>query len=121
MSDPLVQTGTQLSTEGDPIRLMIALDGSHSFIHCQITRVDDQHGSLAHAWKEIGSPAYPKRDQIADLKKRTTLPSPEQLTINKQAVSLFVPAAHISRSPVLCLYIKSQALQIQAPHSQPGL
>jgi xylan 1,4-beta-xylosidase len=91
MGDPLVQTGPQLSTEGEAIHLNVALDGSHAFAHAQVTRVDDQHGSLARAWKDIGSPTYPTREQIADLKKRTQLPPPELLAISKQAVSLSVP------------------------------
>jgi xylan 1,4-beta-xylosidase len=91
MGDPLVQTSTQLTTEGDPIHFDLSLDGAHTFSHAQVTRVDDQHGSLARAWKDMGSPAYPTRDQIADLKKRTQLPAPESLPLNKQNATLSVP------------------------------
>jgi xylan 1,4-beta-xylosidase len=91
MGDPLVQTGSQLTTEGASVRFDLTLDGSHTFSHAQVTRVDDRHGSLARAWADIGSPAYPTREQIADLKKRAQLPAPESLPLNKQGVSLSVP------------------------------
>lgn len=91
MGDPLLQTSSQLNTQGDPLNFHLTLDGPHPFTHAVVTRVDEQHGNLARAWKDIGSPPYPTADQIADLKMRSQLPGPESLPVNKQGVSLSVP------------------------------
>lgn len=96
MGDPLVQSVSEFTAEGNSIQFDIELDGPHSFRHAQITRVDDNHGSLPRAWKEIGSPSYPTSAQIADLKKRTQLPGPEPLFMKQEGLSLSVPANGIA-------------------------
>lgn len=91
MGDPFVQTEAQFTHEGEPLNITLVLDGAHPSPRALVTRVDDTHGSLSRAYKEIGSPPYPTREQIAGLKKRTELPAPESVAIRQQQISLAIP------------------------------
>ena len=63
-------------TAGTPVTVQIEIDGGHGQ-HAAITRVDDQHGSAITAWKAMGSPRYPSREQIEQLRRAGELPSAE--------------------------------------------
>ena len=91
MGDPLTQSSAQYGQEGESIHLKLVLDGEHTYRHALVTRVDDSHGSLRRAYQDIGSPAYPTEDQIAELKKKTQLPAPESVPIQQREVSLSIP------------------------------
>ncbi len=91
MGDPLAQTAAEEATEGQPIQIALALAGGRAYHHAQITRVDDAHGNLARAYKDIGSPAYPTQQQIAELKQRVQLSPPQAAPVHGQSISLEIP------------------------------
>ena len=65
------------------------LSGSHS---AQIYRVDSAHGSLLGAYRQMGSPRYPTRQQIETLRQAAMLPPPEQKTISGNQLTIDLPA-----------------------------
>jgi xylan 1,4-beta-xylosidase len=64
------------------------LSGAHKAF---IQRVDSDHGSLFHAYKKMGSPVYPTRAQIAELRRAAELPSPEVTTLEGGRLTLTLP------------------------------
>ena len=52
------------------------------------TIVDPQHGSPLPAYEKMGSPAFPSREQIAELRKAAELPAPEKLAIKNGEITL---------------------------------
>jgi xylan 1,4-beta-xylosidase len=52
------------------------------------TIVDREHGSPLPAYEKIGSPAFPSREQIVELRKAAELPAAEKLTIKNGEITL---------------------------------
>ena len=82
--DPMLQTSAQYEQKGEAQNLVLALEGVHSHRRAHITRVDQNHGNLARAYQEMGSPAYPTVDQITELKRKCELAPPEPVSLNAQ-------------------------------------
>jgi xylan 1,4-beta-xylosidase len=57
-----------------------------------ITRVDAEHGDPHSKYKELGDPASPTQAQIQELRKAAELPGPEVIRLNKETMSLTLPA-----------------------------
>ena len=57
--------------------LTLSLQGLGARRHAVIFREDDQHGSALSAWKAMGSPDFPSREQQALLREAGRLPPPE--------------------------------------------
>lgn len=55
-----------------------------------VYRLDATHGSLLAAYKEMGSPAYPTREQIAELRRAAQLPPPETVDFKDGVLKLTV-------------------------------
>lgn len=91
MGNPLLQSGDQYGATGEALDLEISFQGHHSFKKAHVSRVDADHGNLQRAYQDIGSPQYPTRDQIEELKRRAALPAPEHLAINSQRLSFSIP------------------------------
>ena len=91
MGNPLVQSGDQYGASGQALDLRISLQGHHSYRSARVTRVDAKHGNVRRAYEEIGSPQYPTREQIEEMKQRAALPAPEQVAIRSQALSVSIP------------------------------
>lgn len=90
--DPMLQTSAQYEQKGERLNLILALDGAHSHRRARITSVDENHGNLAAAYQDMGSPAYPTVDQIAELKRKSELAPPESVTLNaKKQIGIAVP------------------------------
>ena len=90
--DPLLQAAAQYDQKGEALNLILALDGSHSHKRAHISRVDGSSGSFRRAYQDMGSPAYPTRDQIAELKRKSALAAPETVSVDKQnQLTLSVP------------------------------
>jgi len=53
---------------GQPLSLHLTIAGSQHQ-HLSLTRVDDGHGSARTAWQAMGSPQYPSREQIHELRR----------------------------------------------------
>jgi len=91
MGNQLVQSGDQYGAAGDVSTFTLSLEGSHHYRTARVTRVDEKHGNVLRAYQEIGSPQYPTREQIEDLKKRSALPSPENAAIHAGELTLSIP------------------------------
>lgn len=92
MGDPFTQFGDQYGTSGVALDARVSLQGNRRFHHAQITRVDDNHGNLQRAYQQIGSPQYPTRDQIEELKQRAALPPSEKIAVHEGKMSVSIPA-----------------------------
>jgi len=90
--DPLIQNSAQYEHKGEPLNLTLALDGAHHHGRARITRVDETSGNFHRAYEEMGSPAYPTMEQIAELKQKSELATAEIVLLNAQKeISLTVP------------------------------
>jgi xylan 1,4-beta-xylosidase len=54
----------------------------------RISRVDREHGNTLAAYKMIGSPQYPTRDQIRRMNAQTQLPAPAEQRLNGDSLEL---------------------------------
>jgi xylan 1,4-beta-xylosidase len=56
-----------------------------------IRRVDAKHGDTLDAWKKMGSPKYPSKAQIAELKKASEIGPPETSNLHNGQLSVTIP------------------------------
>ena len=56
-----------------------------------IRRVDAQHGDTLDAWKNMGSPNFPTREQTAALRKASEMGPPETRTVQRHRLTLTLP------------------------------
>jgi xylan 1,4-beta-xylosidase len=75
--DPMLQTSGQDQHIGDPLKLVLTFEGSLRHGRASITRVDETSGNFLPAYEAMGSPAYPTVEQIAILKRKSELSTPE--------------------------------------------
>lgn len=88
----MLQTSAQYEQKGEAQNLVLALGGVHSHRRARITRVDESGGNLARAYQDMGSPAYPTVNQIAELKRKSELAPPESVSLNAQKqIGIAVP------------------------------
>lgn len=58
-----------------------------------VTKIDNEHGNSLAAYRAMGSPRYPRADQVAALNRAAELPSPEKLPASTDGiVRLTLPA-----------------------------
>jgi xylan 1,4-beta-xylosidase len=57
-----------------------------------ISRVDGDHGDFHAAYEKMGSPRYPTRPQIEDLRRATNLHAPEDRKLKDNQLTLTLPA-----------------------------
>jgi xylan 1,4-beta-xylosidase len=69
-------SGSTRDVVGDPKRYAIRLAGVRPGALARISYVDQGRGSPLPAWRAMGSPQYPTREQIAQLKTAAELPKP---------------------------------------------
>jgi xylan 1,4-beta-xylosidase len=89
---------------GRPAMVNIRLLGSGRAVReAKLHIVDDDHGSPLKAWKQMGGPAFPSREQQAELRKRAELPPalPVKLKDGKLSVLLQPNALAVIEFPVL--------------------
>jgi xylan 1,4-beta-xylosidase len=92
MGDPLVQSSMSYETKGEDLSLKLALDGLHPHARVSITRVDHTSGDFHRAYEAMGSPAYPTTEQIAELKQKSELKTPEVVHLNSERqMSISIP------------------------------
>ncbi len=63
--------------------------GEHQVV--RIRRVDRQHGDTLAAWKAMGSPKYPTRKQVKELKQASKMGPPQVKYIRDGHLSIAVP------------------------------
>lgn len=56
-----------------------------------IERVDATHGDTLAAWKKMGSPKYPSREQILALRKASQIGAPQTRTVQRHELTLELP------------------------------
>ncbi|MBV9147201.1 MAG: glycosyl hydrolase family 39 [Acidobacteria bacterium] len=76
---------------GSPKSLTFQFSGLSGTHTATIYRVDSSHGSLLNAYKQIGSPRNPSRQQIDALRRAAALPAPEQVPISGNQLNLNLP------------------------------
>ena len=59
--------------------------------HASIWRVDPAHGDVHSAYEKMGSPRYPSRAQVEQLRKAAALAPPEMRTLKNGALSIELP------------------------------
>lgn len=62
---------------GAPLALRMVVRGLAHRNKLSVTRVDDEHGSALPAYREMGSPQYPTKRQIHELREAAELPPPK--------------------------------------------
>ena len=75
--DPFAAGGGTQGAGGSPLPLQLSLRGSKGASSVKITQVNGETGSATPAWKAMGSPKYPTREQIQNLREAAELPAPE--------------------------------------------
>jgi len=70
-----------------------AVDVSHLPAHAQATawRLDADHGNVLAAYHRMGCPAFPNREQIAQLRAAGRAAPPEQLPLHDGRLSIDIP------------------------------
>ena len=92
MGDPLIQTGVTFAIQGESKKFTLQLQSEHKRGRVNISRVDSDHGDFSYAYQKMVSPAYPTSQQIAEMKRASSLPKPEimQLDGNGQ-ITIAIP------------------------------
>ena len=67
------------------------LKGIANGARATIRRVDGQHGDTLDAWKKMGSPSFPTREQIAALRKASEMGPPEMEPVQQHRLTLTLP------------------------------
>lgn len=57
----------------------------------QVTRADAEHGNTLAAYKRMGSPRYPTREQVAELNRVADMPRPQGSHLTNGRITLEVP------------------------------
>jgi xylan 1,4-beta-xylosidase len=57
----------------------------------QVQTVDAEHGNFSAAYLRMGSPRYPTREQLDELRKSAALPPPVSLPLEQRRLSLDLP------------------------------
>jgi xylan 1,4-beta-xylosidase len=79
--DPFAAGGGGQGAGGSALTLQLSLRGYQGARRIKITQVNGETGSAQPAWKAMGSPKYPTRDQIQKLRDAAELPAPEMRTL----------------------------------------
>lgn len=69
----------------------IIVDGLKRRTRVIVSRLDDTHGSLLRTYQQMGSPAYPTRQQIVELRRAAELPAPEVMYFMKGKLDITIP------------------------------
>jgi xylan 1,4-beta-xylosidase len=83
----LVEPGASGSDKAVTFHFKGVADGAYA----EIRRVDADHGDTLDAWKKMGSPANPSRQQIEDLRKASDIGKPEGAPIRDHALTVKLP------------------------------
>jgi xylan 1,4-beta-xylosidase len=70
--------------KGDAKRLEIELVGARPGQAVRVRQVDQQQGSPLPAWRAMGSPQYPTREQLAQLRKSAEIAPAKVMKVNAQ-------------------------------------
>ncbi|MGB7264559.1 MAG: glycosyl hydrolase family 39, partial [Terracidiphilus sp.] len=77
--------------DGADKTIAFVLKGVGEDAHASIRRVDGSHGDTLKAWKEMGSPKYPTKVQIEELRKASGMGPPVVSAIRAGQLRLTLP------------------------------
>jgi xylan 1,4-beta-xylosidase len=83
----LVEPGAAGSDKSVTFDLKGVADGTYATIR----RVDTNHGDTLDAWKKMGSPKFPTREQIAALRKASDVGAPESMAVQDHHLTVTLP------------------------------
>jgi xylan 1,4-beta-xylosidase len=90
---PVSDTATY--TPGEPVGSPrhFSIDVAHlaASAHATIWRLDGKHGNAIALFDRMGRPAFPSREQIAQLRKAAQLPAPERVAVHHGKLDLDIP------------------------------
>ena len=78
--------GNQRIVSGERKNLQVRLMGARPGAAVRISYVDQERGSPLPKWRELGSPQYPKKDEIEQIRRSAELASPEMRRLDKQGM-----------------------------------
>jgi len=73
----------------------LTLNGTHAS-RAIVHRVDAQHGDTLDAWKQMGGPRYPTKQQITALKKASDPGDPETVPLKDHTLTLKLPPSGLA-------------------------
>jgi xylan 1,4-beta-xylosidase len=76
---------------GAPKSASIAVDGIKGRTRVLVSRLDATHGSLLKTYESMGSPIYPTRQQILELRRAAELPPPEVKHFTDGKLNIVIP------------------------------
>jgi len=76
---------------GEPKKVRILVKGQAGQQGALVYRLDSMHGSVLAAYDTMGRPAYPTRQQIAQLRRAAALPPGERKPLSRGELTLLVP------------------------------
>jgi xylan 1,4-beta-xylosidase len=86
-------TYTPNARAGTTRRFRLAIGGLAGRATAQLRRVDRDHGNVIKAFDAMGRPAYPKRDEVAALRRATAQAPAETISIDRDGrIEIDVPA-----------------------------
>jgi len=74
--------------KGAPKKFTLHFAKSLAAKSASVTIVDALHGSPLAAFEKMGRPAFPSREQIAELRKAGAMPQPKTLPVSQDSLSL---------------------------------
>jgi xylan 1,4-beta-xylosidase len=87
--NPMGATGGGGGKEGQDRTLRLQLNGLNGRKAVDISRVSMDVGSAIPEWKKMGSPQYPAKNQIAQLRAAAELPPPQRHELSAEELSTF--------------------------------
>jgi xylan 1,4-beta-xylosidase len=80
------------NAQGEAKTIELTIPGEHAGAEAIVRRVDAQHGDTLDAWKAMGSPKYPTREQVAQLKQAAATDTPETMPVENGHLTLTIPS-----------------------------
>jgi xylan 1,4-beta-xylosidase len=77
--NPIAAGGGSVKEDGRQLRIDLALYGLGDHRRARLSQVNQAVGSAIPAWHAMGSPRYPSREQLSQLRAAAELPKPETI------------------------------------------
>jgi xylan 1,4-beta-xylosidase len=88
---------TMRKVVGSPKTLTVALQGARPGAAVNVSYVDQERSSPYPVWRKLGSPKYPTREQLAEIRKAAELGAPETRRLNRDGeLTLDLPAEGVA-------------------------
>jgi xylan 1,4-beta-xylosidase len=77
--------------EGSPRKVELQIRGMGAESRVRVSRVDAEHGNSLAAYRAMGSPRYPTREQVEKLNRAAEIPPAETLRLMRGSIELELP------------------------------